>query len=200
MTSARARLGASVGLALAATLLPATSAWATVAPDSSVVGTTTVSRPAAETAVASTTTAATVALPRVGRTGRVALSREVMSNPVLRGRVVVLVAKRYAGIRYVAGGTRPSTGFDCSGYTKWVFSQVGISLPRVSRSQYAWSRHIPLSQAVPGDLVFFHHHGRVYHAAIYAGHGRVWHSPHTGSRVKLERIWTSSFFVGRVRA
>ena len=93
-----------------------------------------------------------------------------------------------------------STGFDCSGYTKYVFAQLGISIPRVSRDQYAWSRHITRKQAVPGDLIFFHSaSGRVYHAAIYAGNGYIWHSPHTGSRVKLERIWTSAYYVGRIR-
>ena len=61
-------------------------------------------------------------------------------------------------------------------------------------------RHISLSQAVPGDLIFFHSSsGRVYHVAIYAGHGYVWHSPHTGTVVKLEKIWVKSFFVGRLK-
>ncbi|HET7899831.1 MAG TPA: NlpC/P60 family protein [Candidatus Nanopelagicales bacterium] len=199
MASARARFGASLGLALAATLLPVAAASAAPAPDLAtapvlsapvVASRTVVVAPAATTAV----------LPRVGATGRVYLSAAVRANAVLRGRVAILIARRYAGIPYVAGGTTPRTGFDCSGYTKYVYSQMGITIPRVSRDQYAWSRHISKAQAVPGDLIFFHSSsGRVYHAAIYAGHGYVWHSPHTGSHVRLERIWTSAYYVGRVR-
>jgi cell wall-associated NlpC family hydrolase len=145
-------------------------------------------------------TLSTPALPTVGATGRVVVSRSVLANAALRGKLVILVAKRYKGIRYVAGGTSPRTGFDCSGYTRYVFSQLGVRIPRVSRDQYASMRHISLSQAVPGDLIFFHSSsGRVYHVAIYAGHGYVWHSPHTGTVVKLEKIWVTSFYVGRLK-
>lgn len=204
MASARARFGASLGLAVAATLLPVAAASAAPAPVavSAPVATTapvTGARTAAPT-TSTTVSTASLVLPKVGATGRVYLSAAVRANAVLRGKVAVLVAKRYQGIRYVAGGTTPRTGFDCSGYTKYVYAQLGISIPRVSRDQYAWSRHISQAQAVPGDLVFFHSSsGRVYHAAIYAGHGYVWHSPHTGTRVRLERIWTSAYYVGRVR-
>ena len=199
MASARARFGASLGLAVAATLLPAVAASAAPAPTGATAPVA-VLRPAVTTPP-TTLSIASVALPRVGATGRVVLPAAVRASAVLRGKVAILVARRYAGIRYVAGGTTPRTGFDCSGYTKYVYSQLGIAIPRVSRDQYAWSRHITMSQAVPGDLVFFHStSGRVYHVAIYAGHGYVWHSPHTGSHVKLERIWTSAYYVGRVRA
>jgi cell wall-associated NlpC family hydrolase len=123
-----------------------------------------------------------------------------LRNPVTRGRMVIAVAARYRGIRYVAGGTSPATGFDCSGYTRYVFSRLGISIPRVSRAQYSSMVHISRAQAVPGDLVFFHSSsGRVYHAAIYAGGNTVWHSPYPGKRVMRERIWTSMVYFARVR-
>jgi cell wall-associated NlpC family hydrolase len=190
MTSVRARLGAAVAVALTATLMPAVASpasAATVAP--SVVRTSTA--PAAS---------ATVVLP-ASRTGLVRLPAAVRANPVLRGRVVVAVARRFAGVRYVAGGTSPSRGFDCSGYTRYVYSRLGIAIPRISRDQYRATTHITRAAAVPGDLVFFYSGaGRVYHAAIYAGGGRVWHSPFPGQRVKLERIWSSRVFFGRVRA
>lgn len=203
MASVRARFGASLGLAVAATLLPVAAASAAPAPVAPVASAVTV-RPDAPVASSggstSTVSAASLTLPRVGATGVVPVSRAVLANPVLRGKVVIAVAKRYRGIPYVAGGTTPRSGFDCSGYTKYVYSQLGVRIPRVSRDQYAWSRHIPKSQAVPGDLIFFHSSsGRVYHAAIYAGNGYVWHSPHTGSRVKLERLWSSAYYVGRAR-
>jgi cell wall-associated NlpC family hydrolase len=104
-------------------------------------------------------------------------------------------------VRYVAGGTSPSRGFDCSGYTRYVYSRLGIGLPRVSRDQYRAGLKISRAQAVPGDLVFFtSSSGRIHHVAIYAGNGYVWHSPYPGKRVKLEHIWTSHVLFARVRA
>jgi cell wall-associated NlpC family hydrolase len=196
MASARARFGASLALAVSATLLPAVTASAAPA----ATGTTSAAAAARTVAPTAVTAPASVVLPRVGATGRVVLSAAVRTNPTLRGRVVIAVAKRYAGIRYRAGGTSPRTGFDCSGYTRYVYAQLGLRIPRVSRDQYASMRHLSKAQALPGDLVFFHTaSGRVYHAAIYAGRGYIWHSPHTGSRVKLERIWTSLWYVARIK-
>jgi cell wall-associated NlpC family hydrolase len=195
MASARARLGASLACALAATLLPAAVAAgpASAAP---VV----VAAPAVSGTVAAgvTVTTSDRAVP-VSRSARVVLSRAALRNPVLRGRAVIAAAKRLKGIPYRAGGTSPASGFDCSGYTKYVHSRLGIAIPRVSRDQQRWATKIKRSQAVPGDLVFFHRGGRVYHAAIYAGGNKVWHSPYPGKRVMLERIWASSVYFGRVR-
>ena len=196
MASVRARLGASLGLVAAL----ATFTVAPASAGSQTVVTPTTAPTTRTTTSAPVSTLSTAALPTVGATGRVVVPRSVLANPALRGKLVILVAKRYKGIRYVAGGTSPRTGFDCSGYTRYVFSQLGIRIPRVSRDQYASMRHISLCQAVPGDLIFFHSSsGRVYHVAIYAGHGYVWHSPHTGTVVKLEKIWVKSFFVGRLK-
>ena len=197
MASALARLGASVALVGALSGLALAPASAGTSTAGSASAPTTRSTAAAGSGTAS---AQSVALPKVGATGRVVVPRAVMRNAALRGRLVILVAKRYRGIRYVAGGTSPRTGFDCSGYTRYVYSQLGIRIPRVSRDQYASMRHISIRQAVPGDLIFFHtSSGWVYHVAIYAGHGYVWHSPHTGTVVKLEKIWTSAFYVGRLK-
>jgi len=190
MASVRARFGAPLVLAVTATLLPAVTspAAASPAPTTSVVTT---------SGVRATTTSTSTAVPA---TSAVSARLAALRNPVTRGRLVIAVAARYRGIRYVAGGTSPSTGFDCSGYTRYVFSRLGISIPRVSRAQYASMTHISRSQAVPGDLVFFHSSsGRVYHAAIYAGGNTVWHSPFPGKRVMRERIWTSMVYFARVR-
>ncbi len=196
MTSARARLVALVAAALTAALAPLTPASAAPAALPSLDGVAS-SAPAHASALAASSAPASVA---VTRSGRISLSVSTLRDAVARGRVVVRVAKLYRGIRYVAGGTTPRSGFDCSGYTRYVFSRIGIHLPRVSRDQYRWSIHISRSKAVPGDLVFFHSgSGRVYHVAIYAGGGYIWHSPYPGRRVMLERIWTSAIYFGRVR-
>ncbi|MGD9956193.1 MAG: C40 family peptidase [Candidatus Nanopelagicales bacterium] len=210
MASARARLGAAVSAALALTLLPAltapASAVVTSDTDTSIVTGTSVTASTLTTTTLSTSTtsvtttaAATFTLPS-SRTGYVRLSAAAKADPVVRGRAAAQTAARFAGIRYVAGGTSPATGFDCSGYTRYVYSRLGISLPRVSRDQYAWAIPIARSKAVKGDLVFFYSSsGRIYHVAIYAGNGYIWHSPYPGKRVMLERIWTSSWKVARVR-
>ena len=115
------------------------------------------------------------------------------------GLKVLGTAANYEGRPYRYGATGPYS-FDCSGYTRFVIRKaVGKTMPRTSRQQAAWSKRISKSNIRAGDLVFFHRGGRVYHAAIYAGNGRIWHSPYGGRGVQRTKIWTSRWFAGRVR-
>jgi cell wall-associated NlpC family hydrolase len=107
------------------------------------------------------------------------------------------LAESKAGDPYRWGATGPYS-FDCSGLTYYVFKHVGRKLPRTAEAQYNHVRHISFGQLRPGDLVFFHDGDYVYHVGIYAGHWKIWHSPHPGTYVKLERIWTHSVWFGRV--
>ena len=93
---------------------------------------------------------------------------------------VLGIAASLAGIYYLYGGTTPD-GFDCSGYTQYVFGKVGISLPRTAEEQRQAAT--PVSEPQPGDLIFFGIPAR--HVGIYAGHGMMWDSPETGSTVGL---------------
>ncbi len=123
--------------------------------------------------------------------------RPARCSPSARSHVLHIAAsKKGTPYRYGANGPR---AFDCSGFTRWVFARVGKHLPRTSRAQAAFARHVRKSQRRTGDLVFFRSRGRVYHVGIYAGHNRIWHAPRTGERVHLERIWTRSVSYGRVR-
>ena len=80
------------------------------------------------------------------------------------------------GSFYLWGGNGPA-GFDCSGFTKNALSAAGISVPRTANSQYASSTKVPMSQAQPGDLLFWANgSGRVYHVAIYLGGGQMAHA------------------------
>jgi cell wall-associated NlpC family hydrolase len=110
---------------------------------------------------------------------------------------VITVAQSLKGVPYKWGGTS-RRGFDCSGYTRFVFAKIGEHLPRTSSAQYAEARKVAKQDVQRGDLVFFAERGRVYHVGIYAGDRKIWHSPHTGARVRLERIWTSKWRAGRV--
>ncbi|MER7764632.1 C40 family peptidase [Streptomyces sp. NPDC097619] len=102
------------------------------------------------------------------------------------------------GAPYKWGAVGPSR-FDCSGLTLYSYKQAGKTLPRTAAQQYNKTARIGSTARKPGDLVFFHSRGSVYHVGIYAGSGKVWHSPKAGSTVRLEKIWTSSVKYGRVR-
>jgi cell wall-associated NlpC family hydrolase len=111
---------------------------------------------------------------------------------------VLAEAARHEGKPYRYGATGPDS-FDCSGFTGYVFRQVGINLPRSSRDQRAAVRRISADEARPGDLLFSHDSsGRVYHVAIYAGDGRIWDSPRSGETVGERKIWSHSNSFGRV--
>jgi len=111
---------------------------------------------------------------------------------------VVGIAMQYLGIPYRWGGESPSTGFDCSGFTYYVFSRVGVSLPRTVSTQYGVGVSVSRSQLAPGDLVFFNGLG---HVGIYIGGNQFIHSPHTGDVVKISSItgYYSSNWVGARR-
>lgn len=106
---------------------------------------------------------------------------------------VLGIAASLVGIYYSYGGTSPSTGFDCSGFTQYVFAQVGISIPRTAEDQRLAAT--PVSSPQPGDLVFFGI--PAYHVGIYAGNGMMYDSPRTGKAVALRSVWSSDVSYGR---
>jgi len=113
--------------------------------------------------------------------------------PAPRSAGVLGIAASLAGIYYVYGGTT-TAGFDCSGFTQYVFGKVGISLPRTAEQQRQFAT--PVSNPQPGDLVFFG--APASHLGIYAGNGKMWDSPHTGSAISLRDIYSSTVTYGRV--
>ncbi|MFF5445397.1 C40 family peptidase [Streptomyces sp. NPDC012888] len=107
------------------------------------------------------------------------------------------VAASKQGLPYRWGGTGPD-GFDCSGLTQYSYKQVGKSLPRTAAQQYDRTSRTAAGSRQRGDLVFFVSGGNVYHVAMYAGGGKVWHAPKPGKTVRLEKIWTENVSYGRV--
>lgn len=112
----------------------------------------------------------------------------------VRAHELMLQALALMGIRYRYGGNTPLTGFDCSGFVRYVFNQIGTALPRsaseISRSGHAVER----DELQPGDLVFFNTLRRPFsHVGIYLGDHRFIHAPARGGNVEIvnmsERYW-----------
>jgi cell wall-associated NlpC family hydrolase len=82
---------------------------------------------------------------------------------------------------------------DCSGFTSYVFAQVGIDLPRTSSEQRYAGTEVPWSQAQPGDLLW-----SPGHIAIYAGDGMQIEAPVPGKSVRYTQVWQSDPTVIRV--
>ncbi|MEP7160639.1 MAG: C40 family peptidase [Dermatophilaceae bacterium] len=105
---------------------------------------------------------------------------------------VLGIAAGLSGVPYSWGGTSPA-GFDCSGFTQYVFRQAGVSLPRTAGAQRAAS--IPVSNPQPGDLIFF----GTWHVGIYAGGGMMYDAPTAGQATGMHKIWSNAVTYGRVR-
>lgn len=103
---------------------------------------------------------------------------------------IVDQARNYLGVPYLWGGTDPTKGLDCSGFTQLVYRSQGIDLPRVSSQQATAGRAVgSLAEAQPGDLLFFDYSPErpgIDHVGIYAGGGQMIAAPQPGDVVKLQ--------------
>lgn len=102
------------------------------------------------------------------------------------GSAVLDIAGRYVGVPYVSGGTTPD-GFDCSGFTAYVFAQLGINLPRQSGAQAQAGTVVSREDAQPGDLI-----ASPGHIAIYAGGNSQIDAPRPGKTIQFREIWQSN--------
>lgn len=93
---------------------------------------------------------------------------------------IVGIAQQYLGVPYVFGGSTPA-GFDCSGFTQYVYAQVGVSLPRIAGAQASVGTPVGIGDVQPGDLLVWGGH-----TAIYVGNDQVIHSPYEGTTVRYE--------------
>ncbi len=103
-------------------------------------------------------------------------------------KMIIETAKTQLGVMYRYGGNSPDTGFDCSGFSSWVFAQHGIKLPRSSGQQLNIGIPISKEELKPGDLIIYTRRlgsRTSTHATIYIGDGKIIHSPRTGRPVAI---------------
>ncbi|HEY1589894.1 MAG TPA: NlpC/P60 family protein [Rhodanobacter sp.] len=115
-------------------------------------------------------------------------------------KALITLAMNLRDIRYVRGGRDPSTGFDCSGFVRYVFAHaIGLQLPTNSASQFLAGLKVNRADMKPGDLVFFRTHGKrnISHVGIYISEGHFIHSPATGKSVEISSLndayWAKRF-------
>ncbi|MES2887374.1 MAG: C40 family peptidase [Pseudomonadota bacterium] len=114
---------------------------------------------------------------------------------------MVVRSMNFLGVPYQLGGTSESTGFDCSGFTRFIFEHsIGVMLPRRADEQARAPGLVPIRRAdlKPGDLVFFNTLRRTFsHVGIYVGEGKFIHAPRTGAFVRVEDMrfsyWSKRF-------
>ena len=105
-------------------------------------------------------------------------------------------AQRLIGIPYSWGGSSPRSGFDCSGFVRYVYQRFGINLPHSSYADFNLGRPVSRGALKPGDLVFF---SGVGHVGLYVGNGRFIHSPHTGTSVQISTLSSHGGYDGARR-
>ncbi len=201
--SARPKTPTQLRLLAAATI----TAAALVAPlvqASPAAAFTTPAMPAAKATVAGSHSGAakgphgSSALSRVKPTGGKHKHKAHKHRHLLTSKRILKTARKYDGGPYRYAGTSPA-GFDCSGYTRYVFAKLGHSLPHNSAAQYTRVKHVSRAHARPGDLIFFRSSsGSIYHVGIFAGHHKLYHASRPGTRTGLGVIFSSHVSFGRV--
>jgi cell wall-associated NlpC family hydrolase len=115
------------------------------------------------------------------------------------GLRITRFARHLLGIPYRYGGSTPSSGFDCSGFVRFVYSHFGVTLPHSSYADFDLGKSVARNALKPGDLVFF---DGVGHVGMYIGNGRFIHAPHTGLRVMISSLnesWYAAQYDGARR-
>ena len=109
---------------------------------------------------------------------------------------VISLAKGKVGNKYVWGATGPNS-FDCSGFTSWLYKQVGINIPRVSKDQSKYGQSVNRSNLQPGDLLFFNTSGSgVSHVGLYIGNGQMIHAANSKKGVRYDSV-TSGYYYNK---
>jgi peptidoglycan DL-endopeptidase CwlO len=114
----------------------------------------------------------------------------------ISSNAVVAYASNFLGTPYLWGGTTPS-GFDCSGFTQYVYRHFGVSLGRTTYDQINNGYAVSRDQLQAGDLVFYGKGGSPTHMGIYIGNGMYIHAPRTGDVIKISSYDRSDYITAR---
>ena len=112
---------------------------------------------------------------------------------------ILINALSLTGIKYKYGGNSPETGFDCSGFVRYVFQQAAnLTLPHGARALSQLGQTVPVEQLQPGDLVFFNTLKSAFsHVGIYLGNNRFIHAPSSGGGIHVvnmkDEYWSKRF-------
>ncbi len=131
---------------------------------------------------------------------RATVGRSIKVSVRASGAEVLSEARSHNGAPYRFAAAGPSS-FDCSGYTMYVYRKtVGTQLPHDANSQQSYGAGISKGDMRAGDLIVFRNGSYGYHAAIYAGGGYMYDSPHTGASVGRHKMYGSNYVVRRLAA
>ena len=142
-----------------------------------------------------------LSLPATARANVADVTPQVGHTPAAPATIAAEAVRDALSLRgapYVYGGSTPA-GFDCSGFTSYVYGKLGVPLAHSSYDQWTSGPRVPRADLRPGDLVFFAGLG---HVGIYIGGGRFVHAPHTGTVVSVDRLsgsWYGAEYDGAVR-
>jgi len=146
----------------------------------------------APTSTGATTAGTAQAAPVTIHTQQVASKKRKVD---VKKEMKTAAAQKGKPYRYGAAGPN---AFDCSGFTSYVLKKQGIKLPRTAAQQYRATKRVSARNAKVGDLVFFFNSGRVTHVGILAGKMKMWAAPHTGAKVRLQKVYGKSWKIGRI--
>jgi cell wall-associated NlpC family hydrolase len=132
---------------------------------------------------------------------RAGVSRSInvsVSRSSSKGAAILAEAKRHTGALYKFAAAGPSR-FDCSGFTMYVYRKAaGKKLPHKANTQQRYGKAVSKGSKQVGDLIIFRSGSYGYHAAVYAGGGYMYDSPHTGARVGKHKIYSNNYVVRRL--
>ena len=125
---------------------------------------------------------------------------EEENTPVVsggNGSEVVSYAKKYLGYKYTSGGSSPKTGFDCSGFTTYIYKHFGVSLSRTSRGQSTNGTAVNKNNLTAGDIICFSSSGgskSIGHVGIYVGGGKFIHSANSRQGVIISNVSGDGYY------